>query len=200
MADSGRKAIEERIDEVRALVATMIRRHITPGRNEFDDLVQEAVAGILTYAHNYDPERGSLGTYVYGTAYNWLVQRVFVANRCNCRRVNQETVSLNKVVRHARMSANANQIDVELIDVIPAKENVEQEAVAKLETERLLKLMDEKLKPAEAYVIRRMLVDDDEPTLEEVAEEIGKSRERVRQLKNAGIRRLQVLTRAKKKP
>ena len=55
MADSGRKAIEERIDEVRALAATMIRRHITLGRNEFDDLVQEAVAGILTYAHNYDP-------------------------------------------------------------------------------------------------------------------------------------------------
>lgn len=198
MADSGRKAIEERIDEVTALIATMIRKHIKLGRNEFDDLLQEAVAGVLTYAHNYDPERGSLSTYVYGTAYNWLIQRVFVAQNCNCRKVNQETVSLNKVVRHARMSATASQTDVELMDLIPAKEDVEQEALTRLETERLMTLMETELRPVEAYILKRLYLDDDMPTLNTVADEIGRSRERVRQLKNAGIRRLQVLTRAKK--
>ena len=199
MADSGRKAVEDRIDEVKSLVATMIRKKIVLGHYEFDDLLQEAVTGVLTYAHNYDPERGSFSTYVYRSAYNWLVQRVFVADNCNCRRVNQETVSLNRVVRYARSSATADHADVELMDLIPSKDDTEHDVMRVLDTERALALMDEKLKPKEAYVLRRLLVDDDMPTLEAVAAELGLSRERIRQLKESGLRRLRILMGVKNK-
>lgn len=190
-----------RIDEVQALVARMVRDRIKyrQGRYELDDLVQEGVLGVLTYADHYDPDKGTLGTFVYTCAYRWLIQRVFVLGSYACRRINNETVSLNKHVGHRRVFGHGDDSEVELLDLIPSDCDVEHDAMVQAEADRAFEVAQEVLKDKPLYVLRR-LYSDDEPTYRQVGEELGCSHQRVEQLKTIALRGVKVALRVNKKP
>lgn len=197
----GREAICGRIDEVQALVARMVRDKIKykRGRYELDDLIQEGVAGVLQYADHFDPDKGTLGTFVYTCAYRWLIQRVFVQGSYACRRVNNETLSLNKHVGHRRVHGGGEGVDVELMDLIPADCDVEHEATVQAEADRVFEVARKVLKEKPLYVLER-LYSDDEPTYRQVGEELGCSHQRVEQLKTIALRGVKVALRAEKQP
>lgn len=197
----GREAIMSRIDEVRSLVARMVRDKIKyrQGRYELDDLVQEGVLGVLMYADHYDPDKGTLGTFVYVCAYRWIIQRVFVCGQYARRRINNETLSLNRHVGHRRVCGHGDDNEVELMDLIPSECDVEHDATVQAEADRVFEVAQEVLKDKPLYVLRR-LYSDDEPTYRQVGEELGCSHQRVEQLKTIALRGVKVALRVNEKP
>ncbi len=195
----GRQAIDARIDEVEAMVGAMVRRDIRPGRHEAEDLIQEGIYGVLLNAHHYDPARGTLSTFVYRVARTYLFQRVFIADGCDKRRVNFETVSLNKKVRVYKTTGCGAEPEIELGDLISSGMDAEDEALRHVEAERIWKIAGEVLNDKERMALS-MRMSDDQRTYREIGSELGLTHARAEQLEQKAIAKLQRALRTKKRP
>ena len=92
----GGEIICERIEEVRKLVIAATKCWFGKKGYESDDIIQEGLLGVMINRDAYDPERGSLGTFVTVTARNYVLGRRFHADESNKRRVNFEAVYLDR--------------------------------------------------------------------------------------------------------
>jgi RNA polymerase sigma factor (sigma-70 family) len=142
---------------------------------DFDDAFQIACLGLMRAAETYDPDRGPFATY----AWNWLWQNLLNANREAAPvHVPPKVWQNHKPTRCAlpvRRFDDGNEQDM-----LPAPdERTEDVALALVHIERL--------PPQWRYVLRRRLAGF---TLKEIGASMGVSRERVRQVQSAALRRL----------
>ncbi len=193
MAD-GRKIIDERIEEVKRLVYCALKPYFGKKGYEKEDMLQEAMVGVLTRGNSYDPARGSLGSFVTMTARTWLVSRVFVKDSYDKRRINFGAMSLDAPLKRD----SDNEDGANLIDLIPDDCDMEANAVNRLDAEEIIDRIDE-LDERTARIIRARYLDG-EATLRSLAQELKLCPERVRQLEAAGLRRLRVKAEHKKWP
>lgn len=180
----GREAIDERIEEVTRLAYCAICGFFKKKGYDREDLLQEAVMGVLIYGDKFDPERGALSTFVSIVARNYLIERRFRSDTRHKRRVNFEAMSLDAPVR----IRHSNEEGDPLVELISDGYDLETDVAARLDAEkaeRLLDGMDERT----AHIIRERYREEPK-LLREIGEELGLSNERVRQLETAGLREL----------
>lgn len=196
MQTAGRAEIERRIDEVVLLTKDAVLRNVRPGKYELDDIVQEALYGVLVHADKYDPARGMLSTFVDRVAKTWVWQRIFVCGQYAKRRINNETISLNETVHCYRRFGSGGDMDVERIDLIPGDEDTEYEATVRAEADRVWAAAEKVLSEKELRVLRGRY--RDEETLEQIGSAIGLTRSRAGQIDEIAIGKLKMALNGKK--
>lgn len=92
----GGEIICERIEEVRKLVIAATKCWFGKKGYESDDIIQEGLLGVMINRDAYDPERGSLGTFVTVTARRYVIGHRFQADATSKRRVNFEALYLDQ--------------------------------------------------------------------------------------------------------
>lgn len=190
----GRAEIHARIDEVYRMVCSLVcSGKIKYGRRELEDVVQEGVLGVLSRAHRYDPGKSSLSTFVYMAATQWLWQQITQLGNADCRRINDQLLSLNLPIVHGRVAGHGDRNTTELIDLIPSDEDMENSVLHDMEMAELHRMIDEIKDDRARYVTRARFVDG--RTLDEIGADVGISRERVRQIAMKEIRRISLRAR-----
>lgn len=103
-----------------------------------------------------------------------------------CKLISQDIVSLNCPV------GNEENKDTTMLEFISDDKNIEEETIKKIEYANLLEVVRTKLTEREATVmlLRYGLLDGRERTLEEVGQNFGVTRERIRQIENKALRKL----------
>lgn len=187
MADteSARDEIWRRADEVRLLVAKMVRRDIKHGVHEMDDLIQAGTLGVLERADRWDRERGSLATFVHHVAKTWLINKVFIVDTYDYEKANVLPLRLDAPVPRAK----GNQSETPMGELIPAQQNVEHDVLRRCEYEWALRYIDQMSDERMKDVLRSRFQDEPEG-LEYIGARLGICKERVRQIETMGLRRL----------
>jgi RNA polymerase sigma factor (sigma-70 family) len=144
----------------------------------------EGLLGVMVNGDRYDPERSSLSTFVTTVAQTWLLGRVFQADARNCRRVNFEAMSLDEPTKRGSDHGEART----LAELIPDETNLEAELIWRSDVERAHRLLD-RLDPRTADVLRRRFSDEPD-TLQDIADDLGCTKEWVRQIEERGLKRL----------
>lgn len=180
----GREEIDARVEEVKKLVWCAVKPYFGKRGYEIDDLMQEGLLGVMVNGDSYDPERGSLSTFVTTVAQTWLLGRVFQADARNCRRVNFEAMSLDEPLKRDSDHGEART----LAELIPDETNLEAELIWRSDVERAHRLLD-RLDTRTADVLRRRFSDEPD-TLQDIADDLGCTKEWVRQIEERGLKRL----------
>lgn len=191
--ESGRQAIERRIDEVARIVGALVRREIKPGRHEIDDLIQDGVYGVLLHADSFDPKRGSLSTFATMTARHYLLGYVFVRDSYDKERVNVEAISLNQPLVRQR---DGRETDKQLIDLIPSGYDLEHDVLKRIDIENMWALIDAMSDDRMRRVLKMRY--GEQLVIREIGIRLGITHQRVSQLEKEGIGKLNCLMRAKK--
>lgn len=180
----GGEIICERIEEVRRLVIAATKCWFGKKGYESDDIIQEGLLGVMINRDAYDPERGSLGTFVTVTARRYVMGHRFHADAASKRRVNFEAVYLDQPLEHQNGIGKVKTLG----DMIPGDVDLERDLIRKEDLKKAYEIigsMDERMRK---IILERH---SDQPRLlSEIAKELCVSPERVRQLESAGLRRL----------
>ena len=177
--------IWQRIDEVRRIAAKVIVTEFVGVRYERDDLIQDAVLRVIKDAHNYDPTKGSLSTFV-SAATRFSVYRTLQNDRCKCRKPQGGLRSLDEVIWS---SSQVRGRDIRLMDRIEDPIDYNDRCIKRMEYEDVVHLID-KLDARMKHVLYERYIREDKRTFSELAAEMGISRERVRQIE---IKALEIL-------
>lgn len=197
MSEAGRDYLYAHAEDVMKLTSWYVGRFVMPLISRMpawvqadptladEDLIQDGLTKIYTVADYYDPDRSSLSTWLCEILHNYYTLRVCTIpfrlshippDRLPLVSLDQEITDLNNETNGTRLG-----------DMIPDPGvNVEEEYLQQEEYETASRLINELLTPRERYVLRETLKGR---TMEEIGADIDRSRERVRQLKNAALRR-----------
>lgn len=189
MSEGGR-IIEERIGEVKRLVYCAVKDFFGTDGYEPDDILQDGMLGVMVHRDEFDPEKGALSTFVAMTARTWVTSRRLKRDRCDKRKANFGALSLDAPLKRERSNENGTP----LVDLIPDEFDLEEDVERRVDAERAYQLIDQM--DYRTAAILRGRYGDDQKTLRELGNELGLSNERVRQLEEAGLRRLRVHMRA----
>ena len=176
---------------------------------QFEDLIQEGNLGLIIAAFRFDPSRGTrFSTY----AVHWIRQKIRRALSENSNLIRWPYYKVPDIIR-ANLNGRYGDLAVGERFVTPLLEEemreIEQwEDDTSLPTERLsftradtayLSILLKMLDPREARVIRmRYGLSGAEPmTLQQLAEEMDLTRERVRQIERDALQKLRKLVRAR---
>ncbi len=188
---SGKEEIWARIDEVQLIVGKLVRHDIRPGRHEVEDLVQDGICAVLKKAHRYDPERASLTTFAHIVARSAIL-RIFQVEQQENRKGGVNTLSLDAPV--SKQGGSTKKTEIRLGDLIPSGEDMEGRVLTGYESERVEEMLDSIKDERIRHVIRSRYCE--EPViLNELADQLGVCRERVRQLESEGLRQLRKMMR-----
>lgn len=164
---------------------------------EIADLVQEGTIGLMTAAERFDPNRGTRFTTF---AYWWVLQGVTRAlfNGCNLFRWPvHKAPELLKAIRddrHEGLTAGEQQpVQLPFLVRLPCfGEGNPFDSTLVEETTRMVRKILATLKPSEHQVITRRfgVGRDEEETLEQIGQDFGLTRERIRQIEAKALRRL----------
>ena len=122
--------------------------------------------------------------FVTTVAQTWLIGRVFQADARNCRRVNFEAMSLDEPLKRDSDHGEART----LAELIPDETNLEAELIWRSDVERAHRLLD-RLDPRTADVLRRRFSDEPD-RLQDIADDLGCTKEWVRQIEERGLKQL----------
>ena len=164
---------------------------------EFNDIVQEGIVGLMTAARKFDPGRGfRFTTY----AYYWIRQTMFRALYTNWNIIRWPIWKASDLI-----ASNLNETDDHLppgersvlfislpLEFVTLKpKHPFRQLVERERGEAIAKALNH-LSERQAEVIRRRfgIGFDHEFTLEEVGQELGLTRERVRQIQETALDRL----------
>ena len=189
--ESGREAIEAKIDHVWLIVAKMVRTDINKGHHETDDLILEGVYAVLRNADHFDPKRGTIATFAWHVAKQWLSSRIFERDKLKKYEGREKEISLYAPVRTFRREYGREMV---LGDIIPSKQNLEKEVENRIECERATRCMD-KLNELEKHVISRMYLADRPMMQSEIARELNVTPQYVSQIKLGALSKLRRMMR-----
>ena len=189
--EKGRKAVEARIDEVQLIVGKLVRQGISAGRHETDDLIQEGVYAVLRNADHFDPKRGTIATFAWHVAKQWLISRIFERDKLKKYEGRKLEVSLNTPVRTFRREYGRELL---LGDLIPSGQDVEKEVQTRIDFERAAECMN-RLSRLEKHVISRMYLDREPMRQGQIAREMGCSPQYVSQIKLGALDKLRWMMR-----
>ena len=150
-------------------------------RMEFEDIVQEAYLGLIDAAELFDPTRGTK----FSTYAGWHI----------LKRIMDAVHNRNEMVRtpRRRPSHVCNSLDESANAIPDHRMGPDEELDANARTDEVHDLIKE-LPPREAIVIRlRHGVNTEKLTLRKVADILGVTPERVRQIQNSGEEKLRAL-------
>jgi len=164
---------------------------------EIADLVQEGIFGLMTAADRYDPSRGNRFTTF---AYWWILQGVTRAlfNGCNLIRWPvYKAPELMKAFREGRRegldAGEQPPIRVPIPLYLPHNDEGDPfDILLAMETVAGVREVLSDLKPQQLEVVnRRFGIDSgEEETLEQIGQDFGVSRERIRQIEAKSLKRL----------
>jgi RNA polymerase sigma factor (sigma-70 family) len=162
------------------------------GRDQVDDLIQAGCVGLIRGVEKHDPALGTLTT----CAYQWVRQSMqrFMETAFNVRFPSHAFTDVYKPhlreqamhVRRKLMQIPVNEEGVEM-DLPERKQEV---PAVSAEERTLVQRCMRHLHPVDKYVLQRRL---NNATLQELADELGVSKERVRQREKRAIRRMRKL-------
>lgn len=132
---------------------------------QFDDLFQEVFLNFIQKAHNWDPEKSMFTTYFYRAAWHWMGRMIHYW--CSGRKSPASHITFETV-----------DFDVLADAAEDTQHNLMNDVIASDSRSVLLRAI-RRLKPKYQFVIISRFFAD--KTLEEISEEIGVTREAVRQ-------------------
>lgn len=146
----------------------------------FEDLIQEGNFALLRAVNHYDlKKKTTFSTYL---------------TRCVIHAISRELKKSNKANRIASLDDSVGeQGNLDYLDLIPdskAHEPGEDSELVKNENEEYLRSLAYQLNPIAGYIIESRLLGEKKKTLYKIGEELGLSKERVRQLQNRALRQL----------
>jgi RNA polymerase nonessential primary-like sigma factor len=198
--DVVRETMREERDEAIRLRTVMIRAnlalvvHVAKSYRSrgvpMADLIQEGNIALMHAIERFDPEHGArLGT--YATA--WLHRSMQRTIRSLSRTVRLPESARNAKSRSVPIDEPFGEARLSLTDILIEKDAIAPDDVAAREEirARARELLCD-LRPQEAYVVRRRfgIEQPRSMTLREIGEELGVTRERVRQIEKAALDKL----------
>jgi RNA polymerase sigma factor (sigma-70 family) len=184
----------------------------TNNETHIEDLAQEGFFGLLHALDKFDPEKGKrFGPYARWWAKTSVEQalskvmlsvempaRVYRRARLAEKPEGQEDVPWEaRVASNGEIPLDAQMAEGEdtLMDIISdEKPNPEQDTMASSRLRAIKtaieKALSESMTPREAEVLRRRDLSENPETLEVIAESMGVSRERIRQIQNSALSKL----------
>jgi len=146
----------------------------------FWDLVQEGNFALLRAANGYDYRRGfKFSTYATSSITKAIYRELQKSNKAN------RIFSLDKALSDGSY--------LEHMDLIPDSKACLPEKsseLARAENTECIEHLVNQLSPNEKYVISSRFLGEEKKTLYKIGEELGMSKERVRQIQNRALRRL----------
>lgn len=183
-ASVGRREAERRIDEVRAIVAKMIRTEVKPSaHHELDDLIQDGMVGVFTHIDKWNPEISKFSNYVWLTARSYIFGHVLARDQYACHKINLMTLSLDAPYAKSNIPYSR---DLMLYEIIPSDYDLEEAAGNSVDAQRALNLLGD-VKDKRIQEIVRQRYTGEERTQREIARELGITHQRVCQLERAGL-------------
>jgi RNA polymerase sigma-32 factor len=153
---------------------------------EWDDLVAEGQIGLFRAAETFDPEKGRFSTYA-----TWWIK----ASVSEFTRRSRSVVKQGYRSCEADLSLNTpihkHGGDEELVDRLPDKSHADpwQQISSQRNANELAELALSQLTERERVVFEARHLDDEPPTLHQLGDKLGVSRERVRQIEATAIRK-----------
>lgn len=205
-AKSGDRFAMNRICETHtAFVKYRVFRWIPLAQFSPEDLMIEGLMGIVHAVSKFKPGRSSFLTYAtnWVDAYirKWLISNANLVVRPKTNeersmmfsRHRSESMTL-KFAPEISMQKILSETGSTLEDCLAAQSMTQDEMLQQKRDDarksRKIRAMLSKLKPKEAKVIEMRCLREEQPTLAEVGEEFGVSRERIRQIEAQALRKL----------
>ena len=148
----------------------------------FEDLIQEGNFALLRAVNHYDLKKNTtFSTY---------------ATSCIIKAISRALKKSNKANRIASLDDSVGeQGNLDHMDLIPNSKALlpeQNSELVKNENEEYLRSLVNQLSPIARYIIESRLLGEKKKTLYKLGEELGLSKERVRQLQNKALRQLRV--------
>lgn len=154
--------------------------------DEFQNYYDAGLEGLIRGAQTYDPSIAKPSTYLY-KCIKQEITKYFYTSEFNCRKINKiHKTSIDEVVY--------DENDTTYAEIIPDPNvDIEKEAEEKIKLEAVIKCLDY-IDKKDALIIKKYygICGEKRETLEEIAKQLGVSRERVNQRRKRGIKEVKI--------